>query len=73
MRGDMSRMRGRMPSILVATPGRLLDLLSQEGFDMKGALSALQLLVLDEADTLLDMGFRCVCVCECVRGRQREM
>ena len=39
--------------VLVATPGRLLDLAANRHVD----LSALQVLVLDEADRLLDMGF----------------
>ena len=39
--------------ILVATPGRLLDLHSQGAVDF----SALRTLVLDEADRMLDMGF----------------
>lgn len=39
--------------ILIATPGRLLDLMSQKYVD----LQHLQIFVLDEADRMLDMGF----------------
>ena len=39
--------------IVIATPGRLLDIAGQQGIDF----SVLETLVLDEADRMLDMGF----------------
>ncbi len=39
--------------VVIATPGRLLDIAGQRGIDF----SALEILVLDEADRMLDMGF----------------
>ncbi|MBI2483287.1 DEAD/DEAH box helicase [Candidatus Uhrbacteria bacterium] len=41
------------PNVVIATPGRLLDHLGQQTVDLR----PLQVLVLDEADRMLDMGF----------------
>ncbi|MBI5331340.1 MAG: DEAD/DEAH box helicase [Betaproteobacteria bacterium] len=49
---QITRLRSRV-DILVATPGRLLDHVGQKTVD----LSQVQILVLDEADRMLDMGF----------------
>ncbi|MDZ7669371.1 MAG: DEAD/DEAH box helicase [Gammaproteobacteria bacterium] len=49
---QIDALRGGL-DVLVATPGRLLDLIGQGHAD----LAQVQMLVLDEADRLLDMGF----------------
>jgi len=43
----------RGTDILVATPGRLLDLIDQKAFNLSGV----EILILDEADQMLDLGF----------------
>ena len=49
---QITKLRSRV-DILVATPGRLLDHVQQKTVD----LSHVEILVLDEADRMLDMGF----------------
>ncbi len=49
---QISKLRGGV-DVLVATPGRLLDLYNQRVINFKD----LEVLVLDEADRMLDMGF----------------
>ena len=52
IRGQVAALR-RRPEIVVACPGRLLDLLSQRAV----RLDRIETLVLDEADHMFDMGF----------------
>ncbi len=52
IRPQIDRLSGGI-DIVVATPGRLLDLIERKALD----LSTIETLVLDEADRMLDMGF----------------
>lgn len=57
---DLQSFKTRGSHILVATPGRLQDLLarnSANGPSLAGGVKALEVLILDEADRLLDLGF----------------
>ncbi|ESP04182.1 hypothetical protein LOTGIDRAFT_224051 [Lottia gigantea] len=46
-------------NIIIATPGRMEDLFQRkhDGFNLPASVKALEVLVLDEADRLLEMGF----------------
>ncbi|MFQ3195572.1 MAG: superfamily II DNA/RNA helicase [Colwellia sp.] len=50
---DQVKVLEKEPHFIVATPGRLADHLSQGHFHLSG----LELLILDEADRMLDLGF----------------
>ena len=51
---DERRALASGPAVIVGTPGRLLDHLSRGAIDPSG----LGAIVLDEADRMLDLGFR---------------
>ena len=50
---DQEKLLKRQPDIIVATPGRLVDHLEHKSFFLQG----LEVLILDEADRMLDLGF----------------
>ncbi|KAF2153156.1 DEAD-domain-containing protein [Myriangium duriaei CBS 260.36] len=52
---DLSAFLSRSPNLLIATPGRLLELLSSQ--HVHCTQSSFEMLVMDEADRLLDLGF----------------
>ncbi|XP_066465854.1 ATP-dependent RNA helicase DDX55 [Tiliqua scincoides] len=56
---DVERFKERGGNIIVATPGRLEDMFRRrlDGLDLVSSVKSLDILVLDEADRLLDMGF----------------
>ena len=68
--GEQASSMRQQPDIIVATPGRLLDhLLNSHSVHME----LLEIVVFDEADQLLELGFREECLQvlkHCARGRQ---
>ncbi|XP_074868370.1 ATP-dependent RNA helicase DDX55 isoform X2 [Carettochelys insculpta] len=64
---DIEKFKEHGGNIIVATPGRLEDMFRRkaDGLDLASCVKSLDVLVLDEADRLLDMGFEastCACV-----------
>uniref|UniRef100_A0A8C9ZM51 ATP-dependent RNA helicase n=1 Tax=Sander lucioperca TaxID=283035 RepID=A0A8C9ZM51_SANLU len=56
---DVEKFKDQGANIVIATPGRLEDMFRRkaDGLDLAGSVRSLDVLVLDEADRLLDMGF----------------
>ncbi|XP_070780429.1 ATP-dependent RNA helicase DDX55 [Enoplosus armatus] len=57
---DVEKFKDRGANIVIATPGRLEDMFRRksDGLDLASSVRCLDVLVLDEADRLLDMGFQ---------------
>uniref|UniRef100_A0A4W4FDC7 ATP-dependent RNA helicase n=1 Tax=Electrophorus electricus TaxID=8005 RepID=A0A4W4FDC7_ELEEL len=56
---DVNKFKDNGGNIVIGTPGRLEDMFRRkaDGLDLASSVKALDVLVLDEADRLLDMGF----------------
>ncbi|KAM3874235.1 ATP-dependent RNA helicase DDX55 [Diretmus argenteus] len=56
---DVEKFKEQGANIVIATPGRLEDMFRRkgDGLDFASSVKSLDVLVLDEADRLLDMGF----------------
>ncbi|XP_030625106.1 ATP-dependent RNA helicase DDX55 [Chanos chanos] len=56
---DVEKFKTHGANIVIGTPGRLEDMFRRkaDGLDLASAVKSLEVLVLDEADRLLDMGF----------------
>ncbi|CAI4217229.1 unnamed protein product [Parascedosporium putredinis] len=54
---DLAFFLRHSPNLLIATPGRLVELLASPYVHCKGA-AGFEVLILDEADRLLDLGFK---------------
>ncbi|KAM4634546.1 ATP-dependent RNA helicase DDX55 [Polymixia lowei] len=56
---DVEKFKEHGANIVIATPGRLEDMFRRkaDGLDLASSIKSLDVLVLDEADRLLDMGF----------------
>ncbi|KAL3270693.1 hypothetical protein HHI36_021221 [Cryptolaemus montrouzieri] len=56
---DVQKFKERGANIIICTPGRLEDLLTRKvDINLSQAVKSLEILILDEADKLLDLGFQ---------------
>ena len=53
MQGNLKQL-GHQPHVIVGTPGRIMDHMKSHRLDLSG----IKIAVLDEADRMLDLGFR---------------
>ncbi len=54
IQGQISELKKKKPQIVVATPGRMIDLINRKSLN----LSNVRHVILDEADEMLNMGFK---------------
>lgn len=54
---DLDYFKNKGANVIIATPGRLEDLLTQNNLNLPMAVKTLEILILDEADRLLELGF----------------
>ena len=54
---NVERINTQGAHLIVATPGRLVDVLSRQDCNLASSVRCLEVLVLDEADRLLELGF----------------
>ncbi|XP_065889391.1 ATP-dependent RNA helicase DDX55-like isoform X2 [Dysidea avara] len=54
---DIIRFKQEGCNVVIATPGRLVDLLERQDFGLSHSVKSLEILILDEADRLLELGF----------------
>jgi ATP-dependent RNA helicase DDX55/SPB4 len=53
---DLTLLKSSPPTVLIGTPGRLHELITSHSSPLN--MKSLELLIMDEADRLLDMGFK---------------
>ncbi len=57
LQNNITRINRDGAHVVVATPGRLVDVLSRKDCNLASSVHSLEVLVLDEADRLLELGF----------------